>query len=179
MRITVISDPDAPTVWDWLASVPVLGRRPAVAVLVALVAVTALVTGIPAGDRHRGRAEISLLVHDRGAAGVAAADGYPPRCLSITISAANPSYARADFNHATPCGRYAGYATAVFHRAGRVWRTVLKATEYECPVASIPVAVQADLDVCLRGDLQRSRGDRPVAGHEYDRNYVVTTSDVS
>jgi hypothetical protein len=175
VRITVISDPDARTLWDRLATIPVLGRRPIVAVFVVLLAVTALVTAVSAGNRYGVRAEISPLVHDSGPAGVAAADGYPPRCLSITISAADPSYARADFNHATPCGRYTGYATAVFHRAGGAWRTLLKASEYECPVASIPVAVQADLDVCLPADLAPSRGDPPMIGHEYDRNYVITT----
>ena len=57
-----------------------------------------------------------------------------------------------------------------------MWRTVLKATEYECPVVSLPVAVQVDLDVCLRGALPPWRGDPPMIGHEYDRNYVVTTA---
>jgi hypothetical protein len=176
VRITVTSDPDANALWSRLASVPVLGRWPVVAVLVALVAVTALEAGIPARNRHPGAAETSPAARARGALGIAGADGYPALCLSITISAANPSYARADFNRATPCGRYTGYAIAVFHRARGVWRTVLKATEYECPVTGLPIAVQVDLDICLRGDLTRSPAATPALGHEYDRNYVVTTA---
>lgn len=32
------------------------------------------------------------------------------------ISRENSAYARADFNHAVPCGRYDGSATAIFLR---------------------------------------------------------------
>lgn len=83
-----------------------------------------------------------------GSAGVAAAYGYPSRCLIVTIPAADPTYARADFDRRAPCGRYDGDVTAIFHRAGRAWRPVLVTTEYRCPVAPLPVTVQTALDVC-------------------------------
>jgi hypothetical protein len=60
----------------------------------------------------------------------------------------DPTYARADFNRASPCGRYDGIATAIFHRAEGVWRPALVAAEYSCPVRSLPRAVQVGLGVC-------------------------------
>jgi hypothetical protein len=83
-----------------------------------------------------------------GAAGVAAAYGYPPRCLSVTIAAADPAYARADYNRVSACGRYDGTVTAIFHRVDGEWRAVLDATGYSCPIPSLPRAVLSELDVC-------------------------------
>jgi hypothetical protein len=63
----------------------------------------------------------------RGAAtgAVAAAFGYPHRCLSITISPADPDYASAHVDRAGACARYRGYVNASFHRVEGVWRLVL------------------------------------------------------
>ncbi len=83
-----------------------------------------------------------------GPAGVAAAYGYPPRCLSVTIAPGDPSYARADYNRVSACGRYDGTVTAIFHRVGGEWRPVLDATGYSCPIPSLPRAVTSELDVC-------------------------------
>ncbi len=83
-----------------------------------------------------------------GPAGVAAAYGYPLRCLSVTIASANRAYARADYNRVSACGRYDGTVTAIFHRVGGEWRPVLDATGYSCPVASLSRAVATELDVC-------------------------------
>lgn len=87
-------------------------------------------------------------IHDRGPAGVAAAYGYPSRCLSVTIPLHDPTFARADFNRAAPCGRYGGDPTAIFHWTGGAWRPVLDAVAYRCPVAAVPPAVEAALEVC-------------------------------
>jgi hypothetical protein len=84
-----------------------------------------------------------------GAATVAAAYGYPARCLSITISTVDPAFARAEFDRANRCRRYDGYTTAIFRRVNRLWRPVLDAVLYRCLVASIPPPVQAQLGVCL------------------------------
>ncbi len=84
----------------------------------------------------------------RGAPTVAAAYGYPPGCLAISFARSDPSYARADFDHANACGRFSGYATAIFHRAGGGWRPALLELSYTCPVASLPRTVQAELGVC-------------------------------
>jgi hypothetical protein len=70
--------------------------------------------------------------------------------LSITILATDEAYARADFNHLRPCGRFTGYSTAIFHRVMGAWRSVLDAAGYVCPVASLPVNVQTELGVCLQ-----------------------------
>jgi hypothetical protein len=83
-----------------------------------------------------------------GPAGVAAAYGYPLRCLTITFAAGDTDFARADFNHNSPCGRFHGYVTAIFHREGGAWRTVLDAADYQCAVAALPASVQVELGVC-------------------------------
>jgi hypothetical protein len=83
-----------------------------------------------------------------GPAGVAAAYGYPLKCLSVAIALHDPRFARADFDHAVPCGRYTGFITAIFRRADGEWVPVLKATSYLCPVRALPVRVQAELGVC-------------------------------
>jgi hypothetical protein len=84
-----------------------------------------------------------------GPAGVAAAYGYPLECLSVAIAVHDPRFARADFDHAVPCGRYAGEVTAIFRRVDGAWMPVLEATSYPCPVRSLPEPVQVELGVCL------------------------------
>lgn len=83
-----------------------------------------------------------------GAAGVATAYGYPGQCLSVTILHDHPAYARADFNHGRPCGRYAGDTTTILHRSDGAWHVVLDAPAYSCPLSAVPLAVQAELGVC-------------------------------
>ncbi len=141
-----------------------VGTCARVIVATALVAAMGvLVIGTLAGGRHRAaRAEAAASVgqhnsrapaelpgaRDSGPAGVAAAYGFPLRCLSVTIAPANHSYARADFNRASLCGRYDGDVTAVFRRLDHIWRPVLDTTSYSCPVASLSSAVQSELDIC-------------------------------
>lgn len=122
-------------------------RRPfgalgAVVVVAAVGAILATMSSSsPVGPSHSP-------AHEGGATGVAAAYGYPTRCLSVTISAIDPAFARADFNHTSPCGRYAGYPTAIFHLVDRAWRPVLEAVSYPCPATGIPPVVQKELGVC-------------------------------
>jgi hypothetical protein len=85
---------------------------------------------------------------DSGPLGVAAAYGYPLRCLSVTVAPGHRSYARADYNRVSACGRYDGTVTAIFHRVDGEWRPVLDVTGYSCPIASLSRAVAAELDVC-------------------------------
>jgi hypothetical protein len=84
-----------------------------------------------------------------GPAGVAAAYGYPLRCLSVAIALHDPRFARADFDHIVPCGSYTGYETAIFRRVDGAWVPVLEAISYPCPVRSLPEPVQVELGVCL------------------------------
>lgn len=81
-------------------------------------------------------------------AGISAAYGYPARCLAITILANAPTYARADFDRRSLCGRYSGYVTAVFHRVSGAWHVILNASDYACPVPGIPALVQTELAIC-------------------------------
>lgn len=126
-----------------------VGRR-AVAVLAPVLAI-ALTASVWLGARSSQGASVNPLTRIRGPAGVAAAYGYPPGCLSVTILETDPTYARADFNHQRLCGRYAGYPTAIFHYRSGIWRPVLVAATYLCPVDSLPATVQRQLGVCQDG----------------------------
>jgi len=112
--------------------------------IVAVMLVIALAGVVWLGDRN----PAGRVLRDRGPDGVAAAYGHPLGCLSVTILAMDRTYARADFNHLSPCGRYTWYPTAIFHYASGRWRTVLDAVNYVCPVASLPPSVQTQLGVC-------------------------------
>jgi hypothetical protein len=143
VEVTVLRDPDA------RASRMRLVRWPAMVGLGLLVAILAMAGTLQGGPDGAGHG-VGAVARETGPAGVAAADGYPLRCLSITILAADQAYARADFNHRRPCGRFTGYSTAIFHRVMGAWRPVLDAVGYVCPVASLPVNVQTELGVCLQ-----------------------------
>jgi hypothetical protein len=62
----------------------------------------------------------------RARAAIAAAFGYPYpiQCLTITIPASNPGYARADVKRTHECRRYHGYLNASFQLVGGRWRLV-------------------------------------------------------
>jgi hypothetical protein len=133
----------------------VLCKRPTTASALAIAAVVLLVATagvIVAAAPHEGRTsaspESSPLARSPGPAGVAAAYGYPLRCLSVTISSRDPAYARADFDRSSACGTFHLYVTAIFHRVDGAWRRAIIAVSYSCPVASLPAAVQAQLAVC-------------------------------
>lgn len=163
VQVTLLPNPDA----DPLLARAHLPRllRVGITIVIALAAAGVagfLAAGLP-GDRSAPTAAVPaesarppvaaaghLVAAARrpGAPGVAAAYGYPLACLSITIDEADPTYARADFNHASPCGRYDGYVTAIFHWVDDAWRPVLDATGYSCPTPSLSTAVQTALDVC-------------------------------
>jgi hypothetical protein len=119
-----------------------------IAVALVLVTIGAIVVAAPRSRGTNAPAEASALARNPGPAGVAAAYGYPPHCLSVTISTRNPAYARADFDRGTQCGRFHLYVTAIFRRVDGAWRRALISVGYSCPVASLPKAVQAQLAVC-------------------------------
>jgi hypothetical protein len=138
---------DAPTPPARIANIRNAGRSRGVVVFALFLAIAATAT-IYLSRRAIEPAPLNLLTRDRGPAGVAAAYGYPLDCLSITILLTNRTYARADFNHLNPCGRYTGDPTAIFHYVSGRWRPVLNTMSYGCPVGSLPTAVQTALDVC-------------------------------
>lgn len=85
----------------------------------------------------------------RGPNGVAAAYGYPLGCMSVTISAADRTYARADLSHAAGCGRITGYAPAIFHYVAGRWRLVPDAIGYMCNASAMPAVVERGFDLCV------------------------------
>jgi hypothetical protein len=116
-------------------------------VLVAA-AIGASTLAVVVSEVGHGRGSVGARGRDAGPAGVADAYGHGLRCLTVTIAPNDPAYARADFNRAVSCGRYAGYATAIFHRVRGVWRPVLDSLHYSCPAPRVPSAIQAELGVC-------------------------------
>ena len=124
-----------------------LSRRPyfATAALAMAAAVAALVAATSMNSSPR---RTDPRAAEGGPRGVAAAYGYPSRCLRVTIASSDHAFARADFNHGDLCGRYAGDPTAIFHVVDGAWRPVLEAVTYPCPAAGIPAAVQRELGVC-------------------------------
>ena len=161
VEITILADPAVRPLTERFALVPrsLVPRiitcaqshlRPCGVAGLALVvaAALALIGGVLVSGRGGAEPRTGPTATDRGAAGVAAAYGFPPRCLAVTVVGNAPTYARADFNRAVPCGRYDGIATAIFHRADGVWRPALVAATYSCPVRSLPRAVQVQLGVC-------------------------------
>ena len=113
-----------------LAGISVLRRALlAVAVVLALAALGAIVTNAlqssrttpPAGARPAQQVQSGERAEIAGALGYP----YPLRCLTITISASNPDYARADVDRTNGCGRYRGYINASLHRVDGAWRLVL------------------------------------------------------
>ncbi len=154
VRVTVIAD--ARPLRERIAGI----RRPATigplaVVVVGVVVVGVLVAGVlvagapgPGAPGRAGRSTARPGAQRVGSPGVAAAFGYPLRCLSVTTATSDRAYARADFNRAASCGRFGWSATPVFRRSDGAWRQVLGATSFSCPVAGVPRAVQSELSIC-------------------------------
>jgi hypothetical protein len=123
------------------AVAPSPGMRRAVAIALALLSAAAVATLvlIALGGSSS---------QPRPAPTIAAADGWPGRCLDVTISPSDSSYARADLDRAATCGRFWWAGVAIFRRVAGGWVAALRAGNYACPVRSLPVTVQADLAVC-------------------------------
>ncbi len=102
---------------------PLVGVRAVGGLLIAIAALGAA-AGALEGARGSSRDRASPANH-AAAAGVAAAYGYPLRCLTVTISAGYPAYAAAHVDRGRGCARYHGYVNASFHRIDGSWRLLL------------------------------------------------------
>ncbi len=149
VQVTVLADPRPRPLRHRItgASTPIKALATGGLALLAAGAVAIIVSSLT-GGRAGAPGAVPALAREPGPAGVAAAYGFPTRCLTVTILSRDPDYARADFNRGSECGRYNGDVTAIFERVGGAWRPVLHAVEYACPVPSLPSAVQAQLAVC-------------------------------
>lgn len=139
VRITVIpgARPHRPPVRfrAWIAA----------AVATALAATAAIVV---TNRATAPRVKAPVTARTPGPVGIAAAYRYPLGCLSVTISQADPAYASARLDRASPCWRYGAYVTAIFSRVRGEWRLALEARSGTCPPLALPPAVQAQLAVC-------------------------------
>jgi hypothetical protein len=105
---------------------PALVRRAALALatVMALAALVALMqTGGGTGGGTGAVTRPDALPLRAGTA-VAAAFGYPERCLRISVSAGDPDFASVHVDRTGACGNYRGYVNASFHRVGGAWRLV-------------------------------------------------------
>jgi hypothetical protein len=117
-----------------------------VALAVGAIAVLAAIVALSLGGS---RARHADPVTARSPAGVAAAYGYPLGCMSVTIPAADRTYARAVLSHATGCAGSTGYAPAIFHYVAGRWRLVPDAIGYMCNRESVPAAVDRAFELCV------------------------------
>jgi hypothetical protein len=129
-----------------------LSRITALAVVALTLAVAAL-AAIVTTAMLRGESSRPTLAQVPRAqrAEIAAALGYPYplRCLSITISAGAPDFARADIDRTNGCGRYRGYVNASLHRAGGAWRLTLDEGQLFVP-NSLLSPCQPGATACVR-----------------------------
>ena len=150
VQVTVIRLPDERELTrrigrhlDWLGA-----RLSAVAVAAVPTAIVAVVLAAALGVGAGSRAGAIADVRAAGPAGVVAAYGYPASCLTVTISAVNHAFARADFAGSRSCGLQSSFPTAVFRRFGGEWHPLLYAVSRPCPVPSVPSSVQRQLALC-------------------------------
>jgi hypothetical protein len=146
VEVTVLSPPPGPTARKRIG----LSKAPRRArfVFAGVVGAAAVLAALSLIGSDGGPIREASAARQRGPAGVAAAYGYPLRCLSVTIPLHDPRFARADFDRALQCGQFTGDPTAIFKRVHGWWRPLLDAVAYSCPVRSMPPRVQTELAVC-------------------------------
>jgi hypothetical protein len=91
-------------------------RLPRLALVASALAVLAVVVALVGGGSGGSRAR------DATPAEVAAAFGYPLRCLKVTIAG---RFAHARVNRASGCWRFRGYLDASFQLIDGRWRLIL------------------------------------------------------
>lgn len=110
--------------WSVRAVLALAAATLAAAMLAAAMLVAVVTVLLQSGPTHPSGGAAGAT--QRAAAdAVAAAFGYPHRCLNIAISAAEPDYASAHVDRSGACADYHGYVNASFHRVHGVWRLVL------------------------------------------------------
>jgi hypothetical protein len=148
VQVTVVGYPSERRLERWIARrlgwLPARLQMVGVAAVPAAVVAVVLAAALGVGSPAAGTADVRAA----GAAGVIAASGYPPACLTVTISARNRAYARADFARRGSCELDSGFPTAIFHRSGGEWHPFLYTVSYPCPVPSVPRSVQRQLELC-------------------------------
>jgi hypothetical protein len=82
--------------------------RAALALVIAIAAIAAIATiALDAGRPAAGGAH-GIPARDAQLAGIGVAYGYPPQCLSVTVSASNRAYVSVHVDHRAGCLRYHG-----------------------------------------------------------------------
>jgi hypothetical protein len=120
-------------------------------VVLALAAVVA-VTIVGRGVRARGITAVEVVGtgegHSLALDPIAAASRGPWRCLTITFAASDHAYVRAGHDGPSPCP--SDQTTTILHELAGQWRVLFSSVSYRCPVALVPLVVQAELRVCPR-----------------------------
>jgi hypothetical protein len=82
------------------------------------------------------------------AAAVTTRFGIEFHCLRLTVVSPDHTYARVDFDPATPCGTYGNYVTIILHRVHGAWLREFETTGWTCPTSLLPPAVPPALQLC-------------------------------
>lgn len=104
------------------------GARMALAIVLvfgALGAIVAATGRTTRTGRSTGARRAQVQGGERAAIAAALGYPYPLRCLTITIFAGTPNYARTEVDRTNGCGRFHGYLNASLDRVDGAWRLVL------------------------------------------------------
>ena len=122
VTVTVVPTPPARRLGETRATL----ARPALAWCAALalatVAALAALVGLMSAETSAVTPPDAL--PQRAGTAVAAAFGYPERCLRISVSVADPDFASVHVDRTGACGNYRGYVNASFHRVDGAWRLI-------------------------------------------------------
>lgn len=138
VQITIVPGPRGPTLREWIADMRVAERLPHIQLphgagkrigpAVAAAAAGALVAAFSAGGGAQAPGHLRLRASG-SVVGVVPIYGYPLGCLSVAIPLHDPRFARAEFDHALPCGRSHGHAVLARHRVALPWLSTVDADE--------------------------------------------------
>jgi hypothetical protein len=141
VEITILTSPRGPG--------PRLSVVVAAAVTVAIAAAATIILAPQHG--HRPHSLVAVTPRSAGPDPIAPAYRYPFRCLTFTVAASDPAYARVALGRAGACRTAAHWVPAIMHRVDGRWHPVLVLGTQPCPATTLPAAVQAELGVCLSG----------------------------
>jgi hypothetical protein len=116
-----------------------------------LLLLLALVVGVPAvALAHRPATAAQRTAIRRAVVGQHQLTRAQARCQVVTLSTANPAFAKLAWPRhlSARCRRVAANGVILEHHREGHWRLVADGSDFRCPVKGVPAAVARDLDVC-------------------------------
>jgi hypothetical protein len=147
VQLTVVSDADMTGGRYRMAGVTI--------VALALAVVAVLYGGVLQRTPSNGRSPVTVSANIGpdvlvGPDAVAASFRESLRCQTLTYAAGDRAYFRAQPNRSGDCRQSSPGRPVIYREVGREFRAVLDASDYSCPVRSLPVIVQQQLGLCPR-----------------------------